>query len=782
MPKALLLSVHQLVDFLLRTGDIDNRVYNQDTMREGTRLHGYYQARQGLNYLSEFFLKDTFFVEDFAVTLFGRADGIILGDTVTIDEIKTTVSDLDAYFAEQKAWHLGQAKCYALLYARLTALDHIDVRLTYINQLDNRRMIKTFAFTRDELEKDIAALLREYIAFYRLILRRREMRNRSAGELKFPFPSFRRGQRKLAKYAYGVARNGGILFVEAPTGIGKTMSTLFPFAKSFADGENERIFYLTAKNSGKAAAALAVDQLREAGLFVSSIIITAKEKICLAKGKACNPDECPFAKGYYTHVREVLTDLVKNEVDYTPEKIVQVALDKGLCPFELSLDLSLFTDVVICDYNYFFDPQVYLRRYFDEDASRVLLLVDEAHNLVDRGREMYSASVDLRSFMLARKCYRKFPDKKIRNAARRIGRLFGEFATLPEGETLLDGLSLADQRAIEAYLVAASGLMKNHHEVVDDDFMNFYFALNRFAKLYDLFDDTFAFYVTRGGEEETKIDLFCLAPGSHLKSSLDKVKGKILFSATLSPYRYYIDMVGGSPSDPVLLLPSPFPRENLLLLVAPTVSTKYRKRSETYQSVADYLAAFVGGRIGNYFVYVPSYEYLEALGRHLVFPSGTDVLLQTKDMTEEDKAAFLACFKEHPEKTTVGVAVVGGAFGEGIDLVSERLIGVAVVGVGLPQICFERNLIRDYFDGEGKEDGYRYSYLYPGMNKVMQAVGRLIRSEDDRGAALLVDDRYLSDEYRLLFADKWRDYQVVTSIDDVKEEISAFWKKGKSAP
>ena len=776
MEKSLSLSVHQLVDFLLRTGDIDNRVYNKTTMSEGTKIHSFYQSKQKSNYISEYYLKETFYVSDFTVTLDGRADGVIIEeDKVIIDEIKSTISPLNEYYESQKNWHLGQAKCYALMYAHLNHLDQIDVQLTYIHQLENTRMFKHFTYKTSALEEDVRNLIKDYIEFYQTIFDRTEKRNLSAKTLSFPFQKFRAGQKELSKYAYGIAKNGGILFAEAPTGIGKTMSTLYPFAKSFSDDENEKIFYLTAKNSGRTMAFEATKLLLENGLYASGIMITAKDKTCFCPGKGCNPDECPFAKDYYTNIRRVLVESLKEYKLFTPELIADIAKQYAVCPFELSLDLSLYVDIIVCDYNYLFDPLVYLKRYFDEDASKMIVLVDESHNLVDRGREMYSASFDSYSFKKARKAVTHLEHKKIKNAIKRISKMFKRYDDLPEGDHVIEFLEDTDVNGINAYLLAASDVNKHHHPAVTEEFTNFFFDLNKFSKLYEMIDSSFVLYVTKTASGETKITLYCLDPREHLKASLNKVKSKVIFSATLSPSQYYIDLLGGTNNDPLLRLPSPFPKENLDILVAPTVSVRYKKRGQTFQEVANYALTLIKGHIGNYFIYVPSYEYLENLKPYLI-DKDINLIVQEKDMSEIDKTQFLSCFVDKPKETTVGLAVVGGAFGEGIDLVADRLIGVVVVGVGLPQICFERNLIRSYFDQKG-QDGFSYSYLNPGLNKVMQAVGRVIRSEKDRGVALLIDDRYLSKTYQDLFKDKWSHYKVVTSTEDVKDEVENFWNK-----
>lgn len=776
MKKTLLISVHQLVDFLLRQGDIDNRVFNKATMSEGTRIHSYYQQKQGKNYISEYLLRDTFKVDEFTIILEGRADGIIEGgDKVIIDEIKSTISPLDEFYKEQKEWHLGQAKCYALMYAREKNLDSISIQLSYINQLDDSKMTKSFSYFTSELEKDVYELLKEYIEFYKIIYNRTKKRNKSASILPFPYDSFREGQKELAKYAYGIALKGGILFAEAPTGIGKTISTLYPFVKSFANEENEKIFYLTAKNSGKEMAFDATKLMVSKGLIASAINITARDKICFCPGKACNPDECPFAKGYYTKLRQVITESIKEHNIFSPDIISKIAKHYSICPFELSLDLSLFVDIIICDYNYFFDPSVYLRRYFDGDATKYLVLVDEAHNLVERGRNMYSASIDSFQFKQIKRSLRGFEHKKIKNAIKRISKLFNKYDEYPIGEKRIEMLGKTELNAINNYLLASADVNKHHHSIVTDEFTEFYFDLNKFFKLLEFYDDTFALFVSKKNEKDCRINLYCIDPSEHLKRTLDLVKGKIIFSATLSPSNYYIKMIGGDSLDPMLSLPSPFDKNNLCLMVAPKISVRKKDREDSYREVSEYIKELVKGKIGNYFVYAPSYEYLEAIIPYLS-DENFDLNIQSRDMSEEDKISFLSCFVDKPKKTTIGLVVIGGAFSEGIDLVGERIIGVVVVGVGYPQISYERDQIRNYFNKK-HENGNSYAYVSPGMNKVMQAVGRVIRSESDKGVALLIDDRYLTEEYHDLFKNSWSNYEVVTSKDDIKNLIDNFWNK-----
>ncbi len=775
MQKYFELSVHELVDFLLRRGDIDNRIYNQSTMQEGSAIHSIYQSKRNSSYISEYFLKEKFSVEDFVFSIEGRADGIFCkNDKYYVEEIKSTTDDLSNYYDSQKEWHLGQAKCYALMLAHEKGLKNVNLKLTYISQLNQRiKLYKRFSFSVDELEKDVFSYMSDYLNFFRIIYQRTMRRNESAKELPFPFEKFRKGQRELAKYSYKVANDGGFLFVEAPTGIGKTMSTLYPSVKSFANDTNQKIFYLTAKTSGKEAAYQACKLLKEKGLDASEIIITAKEKICPLEKPSCNPDDCPFAKDYYTKLKDVLLSSIKNYDSFSKETILEIANKNTMCPFELSLDLSLLMDIIICDYNYFFDPFVYLKRYFDGPQTNDIVLVDEAHNLVDRGREMYSASLSRRLFFKARKCLKDINHPKIKLAAKKIAQFFDSYSSM-DGESVIPLFPRNIILDFDKFNVAAVDVLKHFQKDTNQEFIDFSFDLMRFRKLLDFYDSSFSLSV-KNNEYDLVFNLFCLDPSEFLSDTLKKVRSKIIFSATLSPSQYYLRMIGNDSELPMLSLKSPFAKDNLCIMVAPNISVRYKDRDNTLEKVAGYIKSVIKMKIGNYFIYAPSFEYLNKLLPYLNFDDA-ELLIQQKDMNELDKEKFLAHFVNEPKRSTVALAVVGGAFSEGIDLVSDRLIGVIIIGVGFPQICFERERIKEYFD-LNEEKGFVYSYINPGINKIMQAVGRVIRSENDRGIALLIDDRYLNATYHNLFSNHWSNYKVVTSKEDIEKNLSKFWKE-----
>ncbi|MCQ2794111.1 MAG: ATP-dependent DNA helicase [Bacilli bacterium] len=772
--KSLSLSVHDLVDFLLRTGDIDNRIYNQDTMSRGSLIHATYQKKRVGDYYPEYYLKTTLKVEGFTVTLDGRADGIYLKDIPVIEELKSTIEDLDIYFKKNEAWHLGQAICYAYMFLKERRKEKAIIELVYISQVDEKRKKHQYEFTYQELEAKVIQYIHDYLNFYHIIYEHKLARSESAEALKFPFKSYRKGQKAFINLSEEIAQNGGVAFIEAPTGIGKTMSALYPLAKSFATTDNDKIFYLTAKNTGKEAAYLASSLLVNNGLDVGAIYITAKEKICAKPGASCNPDECPFARDYYTHLKDALIYAIKNQKLYHTEMVKKVADKFRLCPFEFSLDLSLYMDIVIADYNYFFDPIVHLERYFDNDAHRYLVLVDEAHNLLDRASEMYSESISYALFKAFKADYR-YANNKLKRAMSRVKKVFESLLLVHElGDSLIEDIDHETFLAFTNLYTNINEYLKDNAFHPNETSIDFSRRLNRFLKLYDLRQDSDALFISKSSNDDLSINLLCLDPSSRIRTSLDLVKGSVLFSATLTPLDYYQEVLGGKKEDHSLVLPSPFPKENFKLIIAPA-GLKYKERDASLEKVLSYLDAFTSSKKGNYLIFAPSFEYLDKITPHFMNKENQEVYIQSRSMDEKEKLAFLEQFKTKKSRSVIGLTVVGGAFAEGIDLVADSLIGVAVIGVGLPTISFRRNLIKDYYD-QKELHGFSYAYKHPGMNKVSQAVGRLIRSEEDVGAALLIDDRYLTHEYRKLFKAEWQEYEVVTTPAEIKEILKAFNK------
>jgi len=783
MGKSLKLSVHELVDFLLRVGDIDNRTYNKETMAEGSKIHSQYQKNQHSGYISERSLKHVFHLRGYEITLFGRADGLIdnESDSFIIEEIKSTNLDIIQYKRAQIEWHLGQAKCYALMAGYELKKNNAIIQLTYISQVNRAFDIEKFVFTLDKLANDVNQYLNDYLDFYEIINAHRENRNRSVEKLAFPFTNKRRGQDTMTMAVTDVVRKGGQILIEAPTGIGKTISTVFPAVQSYGDEINNRIFYLTAKTSGQEMAYAAIQLLRKRGLQIREVILIAKEKSCLniQDVKACNPDHCPFAKDYYTKLRAVLREMFFSEITFTKEVVREYALRYQMCPFELQLDLSVYCDFIIGDYNYFFDPQVFLQRHFEMESPDTVILVDEAHNLVERAQSMYSATINTYDFNTLVEKFKTIKD--VPRFKTRIAALKRELKEIDEGlelnkEHIFLSFPAHLLLEIDKFIVEAKKMIKDHPEYAfKNEFYPFFFAANRFLKIYEFFGDNYCGYFLKEYRSSFRINLLCLDASRYLKISYQSVRSVILFSATLTPIKYYGEVLGLSKPFNTLVLPSPFSNKSMLTLINPNISVKKDDRQNSYLSVAASIRAFIGPKIGNYFIFVPSYEYLSVLPS-LLQNMNAELVVQKRDMSDEDRSAFLSKFPRTPVKTTVGLMVMGGVFSEGIDMIEDRLIGVVIIGVGMPSVSFERRVMQNYYNSR-ELDGFMYALTIPGINKVRQAVGRLIRSETDVGAALFVESRYLRRPYNSLFKGQLGNYEYVTDEDQIEYRLWEFYKK-----
>ena len=778
--KDIVLSVHGLVDFLLRSGNIDNRIFNNSSMAEGSRIHLRYQQIQNNNYLSEEELSCEVVVDDFKFVISGRADGIILTKkTPIIDEIKSTVIELEKFYEENKNWHLGQAKVYAYMYAKENELDTMGVRLTYISQKDDEdKLIMNFTYSFEELEEFITNLCIDYLSFYKLIDCHKNQVKISADALEFPYGNYRPGQRDLAKYVYGTILNEDTLFIEAPTGIGKTISTLFPAIKSIPNCGSEKIFYLSAKAIAKEVAFDAAKLMLEKGLDAKVIKLNSKEKMCFTGEHRCNPDECPFAIGYYDKLRTILTEIVQNESIINDEIINKYANRYQVCPFELQLDVSLFCDLVICDYNYLFDPIVYLKRYFELSKTNYVALIDETHNLVDRSREMYSTSLELDEFLKVQKKFKKFKHPKFKRSLKKIIVYLTDIKEC-EDEYMIqeDDFDPYFYELLINYFKQCQDILKNFPEVNYDIFIENFRNVNRFLKISEFISKGFITYYQKN-EDNLYAHIKCVDSSKLVKDTLRKLKSSIFFSATLTPIDYYVKCLGGNEDTPIMKLESPFPSENCLTIVRSDLSTRYKDRINTYKEISKTIDLVIKKKVGNYLVFFSSYQYLEEVYSRMEFDPEIRYVKQTRDMEDKDKNKFLSYFEIDPSKTTVGFAVLGGIFSEGIDFYSDKLIGAIVVGVGLPQISFERDLIKEHFDSE-EINGYEYAYVNPGITKIIQAAGRVIRSENDRGIIVFIDDRFKQFKYRNILQKQYKNNQFVTNESQIEFLLEQFWKKHK---
>ena len=785
--KTVRISVRALIEFILRSGDIDNRTESgpdPEAMLAGGRIHRKIQRSMPSTYRAEVPLKTTFEDGDLQLVVEGRADGIDRRDgMVLVDEIKGVYADVTR-FTEAKPLHLAQAYCYACMLAREEGLSGVTCQITYCD-LDTEE-IRRFQTVRtaEELETWMTDLAEQYFRWAHFQADHREERNRSGEALDFPY-DYRPGQKRIAVDVFRAVRRSRNLFVQAPTGVGKTLSVLFPSVKAMAEGLTERIFYLTAKTVTASVAEENLQVLLSRGLDLLACTIRAKEKLCPNEVFECNPELCPYAKGHFDRVNDAVFELLKEGGLFTAERLLAAAEKAGVCPYEFALDVSVWCDTVIADYNYAFDPRVRLRRYFSEGTGGdYIFLVDEAHNLPDRASEMYSASL-VKEDVLALK---KLIMKKDGRASRALDRLNRAMLSLrrnlgdyPEvGRGILSG-TVAELPDINFLMEPLTGSYFELNRLLEEqknfperkEVLTGFFEIRTFLETAEQAGEGYRIYA-RFDDDGFRIRLLCVDPSARLKKCLVSARTTVFFSGTLLPVQYYKEMLTGDPEEYAIYTESPFDPENRLLLAASDVSSRYQRRTETeFRRIAEYLRITVSAKTGNYLAFFPSYEFLGKVEKVLRIP-GTEILVQEKEMDEDQRRAFLSVFAKADGNSRLGLCVMGGAFSEGIDLAEDRLIGCIVVGTGLPAINPESELVKEYFDAAGK-DGFDYAYRYPGMNKVRQAAGRLIRTDRDRGVILLLDDRFLTPRSRSLFPLEWADLRR-TDLSRIEEELKSFWK------
>lgn len=773
------ISVRNLVEFILREGDIDNRVsgsMEKDAMLLGGKIHRKIQSRMGTNYTAEVPLKIQMPCDGFVLQIEGRADGVLKDDgKVLIDEIKGILRSLEHLEAPVPV-HLAQAKCYAYIYAVQNSLKCIDVQMTYcqMETEEIRRFCQEFEF--QELQTWFQDLVTQYEKWAKFEIEWRNVRNDSIRQIEFPFP-YREGQRDLVVSVYRTILRKKKLFIQAPTGVGKTMATVFPAVRAVGEGLGEKIFYLTAKTITRTVAEQAFSLLKEKGLLYKTITLTAKEKICFCEEAECNPDACPYAKGHFDRVNDAVFDLITHSGDWSREVLEEQAKKHMVCPFEMSLDVSNWADAVICDYNYAFDPQAHLKRFFSESGKgEYLFLIDEAHNLVERGREMYSASLYKEDLLEVRKLV-KAEDPKLAKGLSECNQQFLELKRECEHYQILKSVS-----HIALKLMNVLSKLEDYLEECKDAekkkrVLDFYFAVRSFLNIHDIMDENYVIFSEMMEDGRFQIKLFCVNPAVNLQNYLEQGNSTIFFSATLLPVHYYKKLLSVEKDDYAVYAHSSFPQENKFLFIGTDVSTRYTRRGEsTYQRFARYIAVMAEQKKGNYMAFFPSYRFLEEV--HTCFlecvDHEVDSICQVSYMDEEQREEFLEEFEQEREKSLVAFCVMGGIFSEGIDLTDDKLIGAVIAGTGLPQVCTEREILKQYFN-VADMDGFDYAYLYPGMNKVLQSAGRVIRTESDRGVILLLDDRFRAMRYREVFPREWQQYQL-GSVKNLEQEIRTFWE------
>ena len=750
-------SVREFVELVLKSGSLDNRFTTNARAIEGVRAH---QKLQKSNeelykkYEKEVYLKTDIQIDSFILHLDGRCDGIIEeGKDVIVEEIKSTYVPLVDIYEDFNIMHWSQGKIYAYILSKDRGLDNIYVQLSYYN-LDNNE-VKSFLkkFSYNDLRNYMEELVSMYKKYIELDIEHKERRNISIKDIKFPFEKYRKGQLDLMKACYGTIRDKKNIFLQAPTGTGKTISTLYSSIKALREGYGEKIFYLTAKNINRKVAEDTIKELSKQKLILKSISILAKEKMCINDIFSCNAEECVYAKDYYDKLKSILFEILKKDDEFTTNKLIEYGKKYKICPFELALDLIEWCDCIICDYNYIFDPKVYLRRVCDEDGKSNIILVDEAHNLVDRGRSNYSAKLFKSKFIALRKEVRGVVPK-LYSHINKVSKLFIE----EERNCEFEGKNFIYYNEIPKEICKELRIINREIEEVlsrkeklsfNELLLELYFDINSFLNISDIYDDKYTTYI-QIVKSEVIISLFCIDPSNKIRETIDKFRSVILFSATLSPFEYFMKILGGNEDDYRLKLKSPFPKKNLNVYLYKG-NTRYIAREKTLSLICKKIFEFTSKRKGNYLVFFPSYEYMNLAKVYIEENFNLDkVIFQDVTMNDEERNDFINQFTEG--SCIIGFCVLGGLFSEGVDLPGDKLIGVVIVGVGYPKISLEGTIIKEYFKG----DGEKIAYVYPGMNKVMQAGGRVIRSERDKGSILLIDDRYCDKQYYELLPDEWK--------------------------
>lgn len=769
------LSVRELVEFVYKSGDISTRSMSADRALEGIKAHKLLQSQMGEDYHKEFYLKREIEFNDILFIIEGRADGIITEETqVTIDEIKSTYTDLNLIDTDYNIAHISQAKCYGYIYGLENNLELLNIQLRYYNLDSGRTKSIVQKYTMAELQKFFYDLLNSYLDWAETIISLRKERKETVSNLEFPFNEYRNGQRNFSVAVFRTVKEGKKLFAQAPTGVGKTVSVLFPAIKSLNYISNSKIYYLTAKSSTKMIAYNTIKIMSRRGLRLRTTVITAKDKICFMEETKCDPEYCPYARGYYDKLNAPLKYAIKKDCLYDREYIEDIARLYEICPFELSLDLSYMSDVVICDYNYYFDPRVAFQRDDALKNKSDIVLIDEAHNLEDRARNMYSPELVKEEFYDVYKIMKQI-NKKISSSLSNINKRFLEIKKNSDGSFIFSDEPSDLVNSLRKFVSLAEEFINDKkNDNIPDELIDIYFKSTFFIKISDIADDNFCYYATIS-KNKTTVKLFLTDPSEILKEILKSACASIFFSATLTPLKYFRYILGGTDEDYILRIKSPFDDKNLKLMITGDLSMKYAVRDSNIEASCIYINEIISVKKGNYMVFFPSYSFMEKVyDTYKELFDVSDIIVQDKGINEHEQELIIDKFQT--QSAVVLFTVVGGVFSEGIDLPLEKLIGAVIIGTGIPQISFERNIIRDFFDNKFNS-GYDFSYKYPGFNKVLQSAGRVIRTENDRGVVLLIDSRLCRPTYTELFPEHWKNCVNIKNKDQLVNELSKFWEE-----
>ena len=789
------LSVHDIVDLFLRKGHLDTRVFNMSSMLEGTKIHKMYQDSQGKDYIPEYYLSSEFNYEKYHLSISGRADGVFIKDNkYVIEEIKSTISNLEQFISDHGQWHLGQAMFYAYMLGKEKKLDSVEIQMTYINQLDKSDIKKiNQIYKMEDLDVFVNGLIIDYVSFYQKIYERKMVRDKFVNEMEFPFDKYRLGQKDMINFIDKQISLTSTGYIEAPTGIGKTVSILYPAMKKLKYNDTNYILYLTNKNSIKKVAMETLSLFEKQKSKIKSIQFTSKENICPNVNKQkCNPDDCYFARYYYDKLNDAIKDALEETNLFSEDFIKNFTMKKDMCPYQFQHDLSKYCDVLICDYNYVFDINDFIA-YTEIDASKSILCIDESHNLPTRVKDMYSIQIKLEYLdKIISMCMTNNLSKLRKN----IDKLYKSISTIEIDQNKIkvpsifeiDEVDIEIKNSVSAIITEIKKLLRNSPIDVSDELLEFYFYMQDFDKLLDLVLDEykkyFNVYLVIEQNNIISFNIQNLVSREIINNKIKRFKSTIFFSATLSPKDYYIDLLGGNieNKDNILILPSPFSNDNRRVFIDSRYSLYYKDREKTLPYIYQEIKDIIKQKVGNYFIYVPSFEYLNKLKNLFKEDkNGYYIHYQNNYMSEKDRASFLSYFKGKTKKTHVGILVLGGIFSEGIDLIGDRLIGAIIISAGIPLITYNGNKEAQYYnENDSKKNGFNYAYVYPGINKIIQAAGRVIRSEEDKGFILFCDSRFNNDIYRKIFKEIYPDAINVKSNNDIINSLVKFYSKEKN--
>lgn len=829
MSKLIYCSVHNIVDSVLRGGSINTKVFNIETMNEGNRLHNLYQSMLPLSTETEVNCDFEYELLGYKFKISGRADLVdsTSKNNFTVVEIKTTIQDIDEFYNENEVWHLGQAVFYAYSLCIKRHVKKCNVKLLYISQRDNdleegnnlsesdedstlvkkkktkknkntdisnNRKEYEYTFTIDELVVQIENILLKYIE---LIRTREELiykRDISKSNLKFPFDIIRDKQQTIIDFCYENIENKQTGYIEASTGIGKTVGVLYPYInRLLGNKDTDKIFYLTSKNSLKDVCLSTLQLFEKQNVYLRVSSLYSKDRLCInEKKRRCNPEDCKYAKDYYNKMKQILTKILVEYNFIDMNLLFKLAEEYEVCPFELQLDLSNFADIIIGDYNYVFDPKVKLQRFFANKLRyEYYLLIDEAHNLPSRVRDTYSEEINIYEVMaLVKECKGSY----LRNLKRKFIDLIESFVSFVitneellrnDNELRVPFLDLEHINKLKKIQNSYKDVIKKGKEL-NDDLLNFYMTLTHFLELpHDEDSKNYAyFYKFNKNHECISVKISCLDSKEMIVEEVSKFDSTVMFSATLQPFEYFLTLLGKKEEQKMISLKSDFINNNLMVLINPSISTRYKDRDSTLSKIYYQILSVVLSKVGNYFIFLPSYEYLQKLYPFFSNRNDIDIVVQGNEMSEEDRKEFLNKFVNEPKKSCLGFIVLGGIFSEGIDLTLDRLIGAIIISVGLPKLSVENDALMEYYSTNNNDNnnsyiGYNYAYIYPGIGKVLQAAGRVIRSERDKGIIFFIDDRYKQIPYNKVLNSTYKNIKLVLTDNDVIKEIKNFWEVKK---